>query len=73
MPRAVGGIDGEPLLISAIGRGESRPGLPVIERSPDVIEEVLEQTEVKELPRRIGVQYRIAAKDVGLQGTGVRP
>src|SRR5438105_15944147 len=81
MPRTVGLIDGEPLLVAssaAIFAREQTPGLATVYRAPQVIAKkgqvnVRLKTEVEKLPDLIGVCDRVAAENVILQNTGNRP
>ena len=71
--RAIRFINRKPLLISASRSGESGIIHSPTQRTPDIIEEVLQQTEVEELAVAIGIQNRIAPKDITLQNAGENP
>ena len=81
MPRAVGFIDGEPLLVAAASpsfAGEQSPGLPTVCRTPQVVAEKGEvnvrlKTKVEKLPDLIGVGDRVAPEDVILENAWERP
>ena len=73
MSRAVGVVDGKPLFIAAICWCDICPRLAAIHRSPQVVEEILEQAEIKEMACTVRVQNRIAAKNIGLENAGGNP
>src|SRR6266705_564640 len=81
MTRAVGLINGEPLLVASAGASVGRllhPSLAAVCRAPQVVAKkgqvnVRLKTEVEKLPDLIGVGDWVAAEDIVLQNTGECP
>jgi hypothetical protein len=76
VPHAVGFVYGEPLLVAACCASfgwQTRPGLAAIQRAPHVVTKCLQEAEIEKTTYLIGVQHRIAAKDIIFQDTGKRP
>src|SRR6266853_892484 len=81
MPRTVGLIDGEPLLVASAAASfarEQTPGLAAVGLAPQVVAKkgqvnVRLEAQIEKLPDLIGICHRVAAEDVILQNTGERP
>lgn len=73
VPGAIRVVDREPFFVASVSRRDVRPSLAAVNRTPHVIEERLQQAEIKKLAGAIRTEYRIAAEHIVFQNAGKRP